>query len=96
MNTTRIFWLSILLLTPCVASSDSVVVFNEIMYHPASDEESEPLRVSSGKQVPQPVIEPARVGHRQAPGRCSGRAPLGGGCWNIVSEGMATGMVCSD
>lgn len=31
-----------------------------------------------------------------APARCSDRAPLGGGCWNIVSEGMATGMACSD
>ncbi|MFQ5774930.1 MAG: hypothetical protein ACE5GS_10455 [Kiloniellaceae bacterium] len=35
-------------------------------------------------------------GGQAAPGRCSNRAPLGGGCWNMVAEGLATGMVCSD
>ncbi len=41
MNLYRLLGLSLLFLSPCLASSDSVVVFNEIMYHPASDEESE-------------------------------------------------------
>ena len=35
MNLIRISFLSALSLLPCAASSDSVVVFNEIMYHPA-------------------------------------------------------------